>query len=44
MTQYLVKVWFFVDSEESAEEVRNRTVQTFKRMLGDALENVEVED
>ena len=39
---HLVKVWFFINSNQSLEVIRVRMLERF-RFLGDALENIIVE-
>lgn len=42
--QYLVKVWFFVDTTMDKQKLREKTMLKWGALLGDALENVEVID
>ena len=39
---HLVKVWFYINSNQSLEVIRARMLERF-RFLGDALENIIVE-
>lgn len=42
--QYLVKVWYFVDTDLSPADLRSTVMARWAPMLGDALENVEIDD
>lgn len=42
--QYLIKLWFFKDSMLPKKELREQIISEFKPILGDALENVEIEE
>ena len=42
--QYLIKLWFFRNSELPEKDLREQIISEFKPILGDALENVEIED
>ena len=38
---HLVKVWFFIDSDEPDEDIKGRILEKFS-FLGDSLENIEI--
>lgn len=44
MVQYLVKVWFWRNSELPEKDLRELILSEFKPILSDALENVEMEN
>lgn len=41
---HLVKISFFTTSDKNIEEIHQEQLNRFKLILGDALENIEIED